>query len=184
MNVEIIPSGIDLQLFRPMSKERARKFLGLSDGKFLVLFASDPRRLVKRFSLAKEAIRLLESRLNIELVVTSKVPHSKMPLYMNACDALVLTSKHEGSPNVIKEALACNLPIVSVDVGDVREYISKLKGCVLCKDDSPNTIARGLMSVLEGNRLIKGRQAVKELDETILVWKLIGVYQSVLNEKI
>jgi len=98
---------------------------------------------------------------------------------MSACDALLLTSAHEGSPNMVKEALACNLPVVSVAVGDVRERLSKVRGCVLCEDDRPETIARGIETVLSDTRPFDGRRGVTDLDEAALCRRLIAIYREV-----
>ena len=80
---------------------------------------------------------------------------------MSACDALVFTSMQEGSPNVVKEALACNLPVVSVPVGDVAVRLQGIEGCELCEDDAPETIAAALGRVLARESRIAGREAVK-----------------------
>jgi teichuronic acid biosynthesis glycosyltransferase TuaC len=120
--VHVIPCGVDLDLFRPIPQLQARKELGLPSGKPLVLFAAlNPENPVKRYALAQQAVTLLKSKFDVELITVCRAPHESMPLYMNACDVMVLTSKHEGSSTVVKEGLACNLPVVSVDVGDVRE---------------------------------------------------------------
>src|SRR5256885_8077140 len=87
---------------------------------------------------------------------------------MNACDALVLTSMQEGSPNVVKEALACNLPVVSVPVGDVAQRLRGVEGCELCADDRPETIAAALERVLRRGQRSAGREAVQDLDEGTL----------------
>ena len=100
---------------------------------------------------------------------------------MSAADALVLTSMHEGSPNVVKEALACNLPVVAVDVGDVRHRIGAVAGCVLCADDRPETVAAGLVAVLQRGRHIAGRETVLDLDERITAEKTIAVYRQAIN---
>lgn len=180
MPVHVIPRGVDLDLFRPIPQTEARRRLRLSSDKNLILFAAPPRKPVKRYHLAQAAVASLRTRFDLELVTLSEVPHKRVPWYMNACDVLVLTSQHEGSPNVIKEALACNLPIVSVDVGDVSQRIGKVEGCVLCADDSPETIAKGLAQVLQEPRRIRGREAVAHLDERIVAQRIIEVYQSAL----
>lgn len=151
--------------------------------KSLVLFAADPKRTVKRFQLAEKSVQLVKSRLDVELIVISGIPHDEVPLYMNACDALILTSHHEGSPTVVKEALACNLPIVSVDVGDVRERIVGIEGCLLCYDDSPEAIADRIAHVLEASTRVPGREAVADLDERINAQKIISVYRQVLRNR-
>jgi glycosyltransferase involved in cell wall biosynthesis len=177
----LIPSGLDLGLFCPTSKMKAREALALDENRRLVLFGGRPEVPVKRYNLAQQALALLAGQWNIDLVVCQKVPHHVMPLYMNACDVLLLTSLHEGSPDIIKEALACNLPIVSVDVGDVRERISGISGCILCNDDRPTTIAAGLVEVLSRKMPINSRDAVKDLDEGVLTKEVIGVYHHAMQ---
>jgi len=177
----VIPSGINLECFHPMSQEEARRRLGLPLHRHLVLFAADPCRPVKRYHLAQEAVSLLNTQLDIELITVSAVPHEMMAVYMNACDVLVLTSKHEGSPSVIKEALACGLPVVSVDVGDVRQRIGEVQGCILCADDSPETIAQGLAQVLQARSRINAAHAIADVDERIVAQRIIDVYHATLT---
>ena len=114
------------------------------------------------------------------LVVGWRVPHTDIPLYMSACDALVFTSMQEGSPNVVKEALACNLPVVSVPVGDVETRLKGVEGCELCSDDDPETIAAALHRVLARGGRTNGRETVLELDENNITQQVISLYQTVL----
>lgn len=179
----VIPSGLDLELFYPMPRAEARRTLGLPPDRRLVLFVSDPARPEKRHWLAKQTVNLLDGHIQIELVVVKRVPYKQMPLYMNACDALLLTSLHEGSPNAVKEALACNLPVVSVDVGDVRQRIGSVEGCVVCADDRPETIAAALEQVLQRGGRANGRAAVQDLDEHLLTQKVITVYEQALSRR-
>jgi teichuronic acid biosynthesis glycosyltransferase TuaC len=176
----VIPSGIDLDLFRPMPQDEARKKLGLDPREKLVLFVGRPSQARKRFGLAKNAFELLNARVPARLVVAWNVQHEQIPLYMNACDVLVFTSMQEGSPNVVKEALACNLPVVSVKVGDVPDRLRGITGCELCDDDQPATIAAALERALRRGQRIDGVSAVRQLDENMLTAKVLSVYQSVL----
>lgn len=177
----VIPIGIDLHVFFPMPKEEARHRLGLPLEKYLVLFVGNPERAEKRYWLANKTIESLRTKFNIELIVVNGVLHDMMPYYMNACDALLVTSLSEGSPTMVKEALACQLPIVSVDVGDVRERIETIEECVVCEDDNPETVADGLMCVLSNRKRIDGSQSVQNLDERFLIQKVIQVYQQAIE---
>ncbi|TAK49464.1 MAG: glycosyltransferase, partial [Saprospiraceae bacterium] len=182
ISYHVIPMGIDINLFSPMQLTVARQALGLPLDKRLVLFVGDPTRTEKRFWLARESVDVLQNQLNVELVVGHGVLHADMPLYMNACDVLLLTSSSEGSPTVVKEALACNLPVISVDVGDVRMRIAAIEGCVLCKDDCPSTISDALITVLTRNQRISGRHSVLSLDEELLTQTVLQVYQRVIGK--
>lgn len=177
----VIPSGLDLDLFRPMSREEARKRLGLPNDRHYVLFAGMAGNPRKRFDLAKAVIEQVCQEMDVELLVASNVEHSQIPIYMNASSALLLTSLHEGSPNVVKEALACNIPVVSTQVGDVQDRIGHLPGCIVCPDDRPETIAANLLQVLRLPERPEIRQTVKELDENLLTQKVIQVYRQALN---
>jgi glycosyltransferase involved in cell wall biosynthesis len=149
----------------------------------LVLFAGDPGNPVKRFWLAREAVAMAASRLSapVRIVMLRGVPHKMVPLYMNACDVLLLTSLHEGSPNVVKEALACNLPIVSVDVGDVRDRVRDVDGCVVCEHPSPVVIGNALVSVLSNPRRIRGRNAILHLERRVVAQNIVRVYLTIAN---
>ena len=101
----------------------------------------------------------------------------------NACDALLFVSMYEGSPNVVKEALACNLPIVSVEVGDVAERLRGVAGCTACPDSDPDRLTEALEAALRRNTRIEGRAAVRELDENLLAQRMIQIYRLALKEK-
>ena len=183
MSAHVIPSGLDLDQFRPIPREEARARLGLPLDKRLVLFVGNPAVERKRYPLAREAVDILKRSLPADLVVAWSVRHRDVPVWMNACDALVFTSMQEGSPNAVKEALACDLPVVSVPVGDVAQRIGGVAGCELCPDDKPESIAAALERVLRGGIRAAGRAAVQDLDERRLAQQVIDVYRSVLGAR-
>lgn len=180
--VNVIPSGLDLALFRSLPREEARQRLGFSNDSRLVLFAGDPKSPRKRHWLAHAAMARLTERMPAELVVAWGVPHDDMPLYMSACDALLFTSMQEGSPNVVKEALACDLPVVSVRVGDVPHRLGNIDGCEVCPDEDPETLAAAVERVLVRGKRIAGRGLVQDLDERNIARQVIAVYRSVLEQ--
>jgi len=181
LHVNLVPGGVDLEQFHASPQTEARRKLGLSEKGLLVLFAADPGRSVKRYSLAQAAVSLLPEHCRAELLTIAAVPHSQVSVYMNACDALLLTSKHEGSPTTVKEAIACNLPVVSVDVGDVRQRFADVPGCRICEDDSPQSICNTLAEVLQSPRHQPDQQRIQELDEQLAVQRLIAVYERALK---
>jgi teichuronic acid biosynthesis glycosyltransferase TuaC len=176
----VLPSGIDLELFRPEPRDEARHRLGLPADQHLILFVGNPALARKRFALAQAAVDLVSRSMPVRLIPGWELPHQDIAALMSACDALVCTSMQEGSPNAVKEALACNLPVVSVRVGDVPLRLRGIAGCELCPDDRVETVAAGLERVLRRGSRIDGRSAMKHLDERILTRRLIDIYQSVL----
>jgi glycosyltransferase involved in cell wall biosynthesis len=177
---QVIPAGIDLDRFRPLSMSEARRIIDLPLETRLILFIGNPDRTEKRYWLAQKSVEILARGMDVRLVLANNVPNYQMPLYMNACDVLVVTSSTEGSPNIVKEALACDLPIVSTDVGDVRQRIGNVDGCLVCKDDNPNTIASALNQILDRPGRINGRNTVLDLDERCLARQVIAVYEKLL----
>jgi glycosyltransferase involved in cell wall biosynthesis len=153
----VIPCGVDVDQFTPQPRREARDSLDLPQDRPLVLWAGEHWRPEKRFDLVERAMAEVKHRLpSAELVLLTKKPHDVVPTYMSACDALILTSDAEGSPMVIKEAMACNLPVVSVRVGDVPEVISGTAGCAIAERD-PADIAEKLVDVLRSPRRTDGR---------------------------
>jgi len=179
----VIPSGLDLDLFRLIPRDEARRHLGLPLDRHLVLFVGQPATPRKRHALARSAVDIVNRSMPTDLIVAWGVPHADMPFLLNACDALVFTSMQEGSPNAVKEALACNLPVVSVPVGDVAFRLTGIEGCELCADDRPESIAAALERVLRSGRRSAGRDAVSHLDERRLTQAVIAVYEGVLVDR-
>jgi glycosyltransferase involved in cell wall biosynthesis len=180
INAQVIPSGLDLQLFRPTDQRTARNQLGLPQDERLILFVGRPSQGRKRFHLAEQALEILNRTVPARMIVGWRVPHTDIPIYMSACDALIFTSMQEGSPNVVKEALACNLPIVSVPVGDVELRLRNVEGCEITPNDRPETIAAALNRVLARGGRINGRETIASLDETVTTKQLIEIYEAVL----
>jgi glycosyltransferase involved in cell wall biosynthesis len=180
---QVIPSGLDLDLFRPIPQSEARQRLGLHPNRCYVLFAGASENPRKRYDLAKQAVDRLAKDMDVELLTANHVPHAQIPDYMNASDVLLLVSLHEGSPNVVKEALACNLPVVSTDVGDVRKRIEGMPGCQILEEASPEAVAAALRKVLSDHIRPNSRPAVMELDEKLLTQKVIGGYRQALSKK-
>ena len=178
----VIPSGLDFDKLPCLPQPEARRLLELPASERLILFIGSPDEARKRYDLARRAVAILNETLPAKLILAWLVAYESIPVYMSACDVLVCTSFQEGSPNVVKEALACNLPVVSVAVGDVPLRLRGISGCEVCGDDRPETIAAALERVLRRGQRIRGREAVQNLDERLLAAKLIEIYRSVLAQ--
>lgn len=183
-NARVIPTGVDLDLFKPGSRTAAREKLGWSLDERVVLFNAGASPRVKRLDLAEQSFELLRQRIpNVSMKVLRGVtPHDDLPLYMNAADCLLLTSDFEGSPDIVKEALACNLPIVSVDAGDVRERTSGVKGTAIVARD-PEAIASETARILDLNERSNGRDKIGELDSGKIRDAVIEVYREILDAR-
>jgi teichuronic acid biosynthesis glycosyltransferase TuaC len=180
--VRIIPNGIDLGRFRPLDRSECRRKLGWEPDVFHVLFpTSDSGLRVKRLPLAEAAVALL-NRMGVcsQMHGLPGVPHDEVPIWLNAADVLLLTSSHEGSPNIVKEALGCNRPVVSVDVGDVRERIQGIDGCYLA-EPTPSDLAAKLAKVHDGPGVVNGRANVRDLTLEEVTMRLLELYDSVLT---
>ncbi|WP_456681264.1 glycosyltransferase [Bradyrhizobium sp. USDA 3311] len=179
----VIPCGVDLGVFKPYDRDKARARLGWPKDKHIVLFPFDPARPEKRYDLARASIeRLVQEGVDAELMTVVNVPNGEMPWCYSAADALLLCSDYEGSPTSIKEALACNRPVVATDVGDVGELLNGIAGTRICPQDA-GTIARNLREVFDWSRSseFRGRAAMARYDQVLTVEKIVGVYDDVLS---
>jgi len=179
--VWVVPDGVDLERFRPRDKDACRAELRWDARVRHVLFPGSSRRPEKRFALAEAAVaRAREKGTEIELHALEGVPHDAVATWLNAADVVLLTSVHEGSPNVVKEALACNVPVVSVDVGDVRERISGIDGCHIA-DSMPHDLADKLALVLGRDKPVAGRERVHDLELSVVASRLGEIYAQVVH---
>lgn len=179
--VNIIPNGVDFEKFRPLNKKNCKEKLNLNTKNRLILFLGNPSNPRKNFRLLNKAYNLIKND-NLEIIKPYPIPFKNIALYLNAVDVLVLTSYLEGSPNVIKEAMACNLPIVSTDVGDVREIIGNTEGCYIISFE-PVDVAKKIQMALDFGKRTNGRENIKYLKINNVTKKIISVYQQVLKEK-
>ena len=182
-NIFVIPNGVDFELFHPIPRAEARAALGWDQDYCYVLFGNDPKIPVKNFPLAQAAIERLHRRgVSAKLIVANGLPQAKLVQYINASNALILSSVAEGSPNIVKETMACNVPVVATDVGDVSQVIACTKGCSVCPHD-PDALATALEQALRHTEPTTGRTDIMHLDRSVIAKQVIAVYEQVINKK-
>lgn len=176
---EVIPNGVSFDRFRPGDKAGARDALGLSPDVFYVLFPYAPDRPRKNFALLETAIETLRGEgCRIEALVMHERPPEELAAAMRAADGMALTSFWEGSPNAIKEAMASNLPLVAVDVGDVRWLVGKAEGCFVTSLEQEG-FTRGLRDLHAfGGRPSTGRAEIEHLRLEKVADRVVGLYAS------
>jgi glycosyltransferase involved in cell wall biosynthesis len=160
--VEVLPCGVDLDMFRPRARASCRKRLGLAEDKQIVLFpATDRKGSQKGFDIVQAAIKLVSVK-DLSLIGGGNIPHEDMPYYMCAADVVAQASMFEASPMVIKEAMACNIPVVSTNVGDVEKVIGDSDGHYMCKRDAQD-VAENIEKALRFDGPTKGRDRILSL---------------------
>lgn len=177
----IIPNGVDFERFKPMDKNQCREQLNLSPKENIVLFPADPADPRKNVRLVKEAVEIMNNPGDspVTLFTPYPVEPAEVPVYLNAADVVVLTSFLEGSPNVVKEAMACNRPVVATDVGDVKEVLADTGGCFVTPFD-PRDTAEALKKALDfgkRSKITTGRRTIAHLEETVIADKITAIYE-------
>ncbi|GAB3664522.1 glycosyltransferase family 4 protein [Halopiger thermotolerans] len=175
----VIPDGVDLEKFQPAPQDEVREAVGWDPDEYHVLFPYLPEREVKNYPRARRIVNAVNGLVDrpVRLQTVYGVDHDAVPDYMNAADALLLTSRSEGSPNSVKEALACNLPVVSVDVGDVTERLEGVDPSLVSDDDEE--LIEGLRGILESGKRSNGREAAREVSVEQTADRLHSLYERV-----
>ena len=181
-----LPNGVDLQNFNLLEKEDACNFLNLDCKKRYILFVSSKNKMrtQKRYDIFMSTIDILKKKYNeynFEELIMSGVPREDCIYYYNASCIHLLVSNYEGSPNSVKEAMCCNIPIVSTDVGNVKEMLSGAANCFI-SDQDPSILAKYVIKAVEHepqdlrSTIIKNELTVE--DKTL---ELIRIYRKILN---
>jgi glycosyltransferase involved in cell wall biosynthesis len=179
----VIPNGVDARLFRPRPKSDARGSLGWHTDEFVVLFAAThPHEPRKRLWLAKAACDIAQRDLGrpVRLHIAQDVDPAIMPALHNAADCLLITSSVEGSPNVVKEACMCNLPVVATRAGDIEDLLGQVDGSYVCPPN-PDELGVSLAAVLRTRQPTNGRSALRHLTDEAVAERIVAVYASLVN---
>ena len=180
--IEIVPNGVDFNIFFPVDKGICRDKLKIEKSKIVILFPYNPsgsEKNYKNYPLAEKSVTCIDDN-NIELKIVFGKTQEELNLYYNSSDLLLLTSFHEGSPNAVKEAMACNCPIVATDVGDVKKMIGFTEGCYITNGDLNNVCDKIKLAIKFGKRT-NGRENIKHLEINLIAQKVTDIYKRVLQ---
>jgi glycosyltransferase involved in cell wall biosynthesis len=170
-----IPFGIDVETFRPIDRDVARERVGWDQDEPIVLFPYSPDRPVKNYSLAEQVAR----EAGVEIRTVSGVDYQEMPYYMNASDALLVTSERESGPMVVKEAAACNVPVISTDVGFVSDVLGDVSNSHVC--ESRAELVERVRRVAGKRCRSDGRKHADEWSTEAMGRDILRVYADVLD---
>lgn len=189
----LLPCGVNLTDDQLQSCTEARKALGIAEDTKIILFAGAFDNAVKNAPLAKEAVAQIQGACSSNDLKDSKegatrlielrgFSRAEVNRWMCAANCLLMTSKTEGSPQVVKEAMVCGCPIVSVDVGDVAERTSGVEGCYVVATREPKDIADALQRAIVYEGKTNGRARILEmgLSNEQVAQRLIAIYQSLV----
>ena len=173
----VIPCGVDRTVFNSVNKHEARKLMQLNANKKYILFSSSFDNSVKNFPLAKEALALLKQP--VEIIELSGYTRIQVAMLMNAVDVCLMTSFSEGSPQFIKEAMACGCPIVTTNVGDVENIIDDTEGCYLCSY-TPDDVAEKIKAAFAYGVKTRGLRVESIYNSDVVAERIVEVYNRIL----
>ena len=181
-NYSIIPCGVNLSECIVTEHKQARAELGFDCNKKYILFGGAFENLRKNYPLLKKGLELLDRNdiVTLEMKGLSRAEVSKI---LCACDLFALPTKSEGSPQALKEAMACNCPIMATDVADIKHLLGNVEGHFLCTFD-PENVAATLTEALSFQRRTNGRKRITdlELENWQVASRIVEIYKQVLND--
>lgn len=183
--INVIPNGVNLNFFRQINYIKSINKLNLDINKKYILFMdSYKKRKQKRIDKFQSVISSLKKiDKSVEPLFLFNTKRSDIPYYINASSLHIITSDFEGSPNSVKECLACNVPIVSTPVGDVNNLIKDVKNCYLSSNFEVSNIVKLSIISLSSNQKSNGRNRIKKLNLTMenISMKIINLYKDILQ---
>lgn len=180
-------NGVNVDFFKPMNQDYCFKRINLQPNKKYILFVSSSLdRKVKRYDRFQQIMQILKEKYylkDIEELKLINTERSLVPYYFNAANVHLLTSDFEGSPNSVKEAMACNIPVVSTNVGNVNELLQHVNGSYVSETTNPEELAELVYKTLTENTANNGREQLikQELDMESVAKKIINIYHKIVD---
>ena len=195
-NYSIIPCGVPMDQCVVIDKEEARKLLNWDAKKKYILFWGAFDNLRKNYPLLKEAVSIIDNQKSkIEVIEMRGLSRFDCVLRMNACDLFALPSHSEGSPQALKEAMACNCPCLATDIADVKYLFGDEPGHFILRnprktherwdadEKSLDEMVELLKEALAYGKRTKGRERILKLglSNEQVAQKIINIYKEILN---
>lgn len=190
INSYYLPNGVDTNKFYPIFKSEAKKYLNLDSNKKYILFVSSKNkyRKQKRYDRFQEVIEILRKDYPyIEELVLVNEPRDKIVYYFNAAELHLLTSDFEGSPNSVKESIACNTPVVATNTGNVFEMIGDIEDCFVSNTFETKELVKYCCCILaNSDKKFQINQHIhqKGLDIQSKTAELLNIYKTVYEQRI
>lgn len=189
-NVSIFsqPNGVNTNFFLPSDRKECLVKLNLDSSKKYILFVSSNFiREQKRYDRFQETLEIVKNKYGIKDIAELKLINTKrelVPYYFNAASLHLLSSDFEGSPNSVKEAMACNIPVVSTDVGNVQELLNGVNGSYVAKSNKAEDLADFVVKALNNKNPLNSRDVLiqKQLDIESVAKKIISIYNKLIHE--
>lgn len=186
-----LPNGVNMDLFRPLDKKECKQKLGLDLNKRYILFVDSntfKARTQKRKDRFDETMKILHEKYgheDLEELVMTKTLREEVPYWMNACELYLLSSDEEGSPNAVKECMACNVPVVATPVGNIPDLFDGVSECRMTKDFNAESLAECADVVLRIKESINTRQSIKDkgLDINSIAKRLFNLYKDLSDNQ-
>jgi teichuronic acid biosynthesis glycosyltransferase TuaC len=173
-SLEVLPCGVDTDRFHPISREEARRSLGLDPARRYVLFPADPNRAEKRYDRAQQVAG------DLPLLVLGNVDPDQVPLWVNAADAVIVPSEREGFGLAVLEALACDVPVLATPVGIAAEALEGVEG-TLCAPFDRGVWRRALDAVAsQADPRVAGRVVAERYSAVAMAQKVLEAWQRLI----
>jgi glycosyltransferase involved in cell wall biosynthesis len=180
----VLAKGVDLDKLQYLNQMDAKKKLGWDNEEKVIVFFNGSGAFVKNFSFAQEVVKSVQREMsNVRFEVVENVPHEEVYLYYCASDVLLLTSLHEGSNNSIKEAVACNLPIVSSNSGDAKERLGPIDQCEVIDEFDVDQYSHAIIKILKSNHRSNGSDFKHDFSLETTAKRMITLYNQVIKKK-
>jgi len=178
--VLVLPCGVDTLRFRPLERREARSRLGLDPDAPYLLFPADPERATKRYDRARRVAALLPG---VELLALRGVAPSEVPFWVNAANAVLVSSEREGFGLAALEALACDVPVLSTPVGVAPIALAGVRG-TLCEPFEERrwlSFARALVESRDPR--VRGRARAELFSSDRMAARVLVAYRELIASK-